>query len=169
MRRENFLGLPHEHIRLLPVSLTNSKLEKPLLFQYSADKNIGDTRVLQGESCRGHHCGHNITTILLDDLLEVITFKRAVMKMDIQGYEHKAFQRAEKLLNNVKISHIFIEWVLMTDYAKQGTKDKTMVLTMIEMLQRKGFKPYTIDGKLLNSTAWNKWPYDMVWSNGTPF
>lgn len=58
-------------------------------------------------------CPGQVTTILLDDLLEVLTFDRAIIKIDSQGYEHKAFQHANKLLDTVFVPYIYMEWLLM--------------------------------------------------------
>lgn len=58
-------------------------------------------------------CSEKVQTILLDDLLEVVTFDRAVIKIDSQGFEHRSFQHAEKLLDAVYVPYIYMEWLLM--------------------------------------------------------
>ena len=45
--------------------------------------NQGDSTLRNDKQCLDN-CGHNVTTILLDDLLEVIDFETAIMKIDIQ-------------------------------------------------------------------------------------
>ena len=87
------------------------------------------------------------------------------MKMDIQGYEHKAFAKAEELFNKVYISYIFIEWAEMKRY--YGSAEKPLVLNMINMLQKRGFSPWTVKGEKLDINQWNKWPGDMIWSTET--
>ena len=89
------------------------------------------------------------------------------MKMDIQGFEHKAFTKAEELFNKVNITHIFLEWAEMKHYygnSLRGSHDKTMVLNMISMLQKRGFSPWTVKGAKLDVNQGNKWPGDMIWS-----
>ena len=119
-------------------------------------------------TCVKYRCGHEVATILLDDVLEVITFKRAALKMDIQSFEHKAFSHSSKLLNNVNISDIFMEWSEMAKYyvsLKHKSKDKTMVLNMIDMFLSLDYSPYHIkDNAILNLKKWQKWPSHMVWS-----
>ena len=88
------------------------------------------------------------------------------MKMDIQGYEHRAFLHAEELFSKVYISHIFLEWAEMKKYY-ESSPDKTMVLNMISMLQRRGFSPWTVKGTKLDINHYNKWPGDMIWSTET--
>ena len=100
---------------------------------------------------------------MLNDLLEVITFPKAIMKMDIQGFEHKAFTKAEELFNKVDITHIFLEWAEMKHYYGSSS-DKTMVLNMIKMLEKRGFSPWTVKGDKLDLNQWDKWPGDMIWS-----
>ena len=54
-----------------------------------------------------------VETILMNDIVTILPadFKRAVMKIDIQGYEIQAFTKAEKLFARVDIVAVFIEWV----------------------------------------------------------
>jgi len=55
-------------------------------------------------------CPSNSTsTIVMDDLLEVVDFRRAVMKIDIEGHEHRAFGQADLLFDNVKVRQQFVE------------------------------------------------------------
>ena len=48
---------------------------------------------------------HIIETILLDDIVEIVPtdFKDCIMKIDIEGYEVKAFQNASKLFKRVNV------------------------------------------------------------------
>jgi len=51
------------------------------------------------------------TTILMDDLLEVVDFRRAVLKIDIEGDERHAFFHADRLFDRVHVGYIFMEWM----------------------------------------------------------
>ena len=145
--------------------LLTSLLNLTNIFQLD-ERNQGNTRVVDGEPCTSN-CGHNISTVLLDDLLEVIPFKTAIMKIDIQAHEHKAFAHAEKLLDSVSIPFIFMEFQEMkTLYISSNhiSKDKIMIANMIAMLQRRGYKPRSgIRSSVLNTNTWQYWPNDMVW------
>lgn len=60
-----------------------------------------------------------ITTILLDDLVTVLPineFNEAIMKIDIENFEIKAFEKAEKLFNRVHFYAIFMEWINKSNY-----------------------------------------------------
>ena len=104
----------------------------------------------------------------MDDLLEVIDFKTAIMKMDIQAMEHKAFVHAEKLLDSISIPFIFMEFMELVNYYKSKTHqsaDKIMVRKMIDLLQSKGYVPVNKLGRgpRLDPNRWNTWPGDMSW------
>ena len=60
---------------------------------------------------RQSRCVSNVTTILMDDLVEVVDFHHAVMKIDIEGQERRAFFHADRLFDNVNIGYIFMEWI----------------------------------------------------------
>ena len=103
----------------------------------------------------------------MDDLLEVTTFKTAVMKIDIQAHEHKAFAHAEEMLKNIFIPSIFMEWEELAKYYHHGSHghknaDKTMVINMINLLQKYGYTPY-VNRKKLDLNRWNNWPVNIVW------
>jgi FkbM family methyltransferase len=51
-----------------------------------------------------------VKTILMDDLLEVITFRKAILKIDIEGHELEAFKFARKLFYLVDIPYVFMKW-----------------------------------------------------------
>ena len=52
-----------------------------------------------------------VATVVMDDLLEVVGFRRAVMKVDIEGHERRAFYHADRLFDSVRIDYIFMEWL----------------------------------------------------------
>ena len=102
------------------------------------------------------------STILMDDLLEVITFKEALMKIDIEGNEVKAFVHAEKLFGLIKIHCIFMEWMLMKDLLANYSEQKGRVMNLVAFLERHKYKPYA-NGHLLNLEDINEWPIDILW------
>ncbi len=114
-------------------------------------------------------CPQTVNSILLDDLLEVITFSRVVIKIDIQGYEHRTFQHAERLLNTIYVPYIYMEWIVMRDYyiaANHTSHDKTMVQDMIKMFLNRNYRPYELDAhgaRVLDPNKWFDWPVDLVW------
>ena len=60
-----------------------------------------------------------------------------------------------------------MEWVLMVDFYNSKTaRDKALVEGMINLLLKRGFKPYHNagrGGRELDLSKWNTWPFDIVW------
>lgn len=136
---------------------------------HPSGNNQGDTRIdMVTKPCIGS-CLPTVRTILLDDLLEVINFTRAVMKLDIQGFEHKAFQHATKLLDQIHVSYIFMEWMVMRGYhvsGEQTSSDHYLVEDMLLMLFQRNYRPYALSadgGHALDPALWDQWPNDIVW------
>lgn len=135
----------------------------------SSGNNQGDIRVKPGAvPCIGS-CPQTINIVYLDDLLEVIDFDSAVLKIDIQGVEHKAFSHAHQLLKRIYVPVIFMEWMLMREFYlvdSQTSTDKYIVEEMIEMLFGNNYRPYCLSNKgghPLNPDEWNLWPDDIIW------
>jgi FkbM family methyltransferase len=131
--------------------------------------NQGDARIeLRVQECQGT-CPTVIDTILLDDLVNILPFRQAVMKIDIQGYEHHAFQRASKLFDAIHFTHIFMEWMVMRDLyisANHTSHDKILVEQLIQFLFVRDFRPYSLvwfGGAPLDPLNWYSWPEDIVW------
>ena len=53
-----------------------------------------------------------IETILMDDIVEILPhdFKDCIMKIDIEGYEERAFRKASKLFLRLNVLAVFMEW-----------------------------------------------------------
>ena len=125
-------------------------------------KNIDD------ESADEHN--ETINTVMLDDLVPFIPFKKAVMKIDIEGHEHKALSKAEELFNKVEISFIFMEWMFLGKY-KHGSEDFDLVNKLLNNFHLRGFLPYKLvatklkdsDKKEDNMVVWkNPWGTSML-------
>ena len=52
----------------------------------------------------------------MDDLDVIAPFKKAVIKIDIEGHEHKAFAHAVRLLKDIYVPFIFMEWMKLREY-----------------------------------------------------
>ena len=58
-----------------------------------------------------------VETIWFDDILDFLpknnenkNFEKAILKIDIEGFEPFAFMHAEKLFDSIEIPIIFMEW-----------------------------------------------------------
>lgn len=131
--------------------------------------NQGDTRVELGvEPCQGS-CPPTVNTVLLDDLVSVTNFKRAVMKVDIQGYEHKAFKHAAVLFKHVNITYVFMEWLVMKEFSvlkAEYQSDVKLIEELVEFFFLRNYRPYSLSsdgGRMLDRNNWPHWPNDIVW------
>lgn len=100
-----------------------------------------------------------VRSIYLDDLLEVIQFRKAIMKMDIEGSEQKAMTHCERLLRTVHVAYILMEWVFMNRKSDQERGN------MIASFTRLGYKPFDLNKTPLAMTSTNKWPIDIIWKH----
>ncbi len=105
------------------------------------------------------------TVITMNHLTSYCKFKQAVMKMDIQGFEHKAFQHADILFRQVKVHQILMEWEMLTQYAnpRKDPTSRIMVRQMIEFFTSRGYKPKDTAGGNINPHSWHRWPINVVW------
>jgi len=91
------------------------------------------------------------------------------MKIDIEGYEHRAFAHAEELLSDVRVAYVFMEWVRMRSlYGADvdDSPDKRLVQRMIDTLASHQYLPYGVTNapmRVLDLRKWYLWPDDIVW------
>ena len=114
---------------------------------------------------------HRTTTIYLDDLLEVITFKRAIIKIDIEGFEHHAFRHSSQLFNSIDIPYIIMEWLKLREfYGTDMTEstDKTLTDQMVQTFVAMGYHAHSlVTGEKLSPKHWFGWPNDILWKHNT--
>ena len=132
--------------------------------------NQGDTRLPQRHGdvpvSPKHKEGPMTNIILLDDILPFLDFRRAVIKIDIQGFEHRAMLGGSKLLDEMYIPYIIMEWVFMRSYyvsESHDSEDKQLVVQMIDMLTSREYIPCSVEGHSLLYKSWKDWDYDIVW------
>lgn len=107
---------------------------------------------------------HLVKSILINDLLEVIDFKRAIMKIDIQGHEYEGFQHADKLFAQIDIPIVLMEWVLFRFH-----KDQSIPIYFRNFFKRFNYEPYSsIASNVPLKGNHSKWPYDVFWKKRYP-
>ena len=67
-------------------------------------------------SCLESQTNPCVQTVHMDDLYVIAPFKKAVIKIDIEGHEHKAFAHAVRLLKDIYVPFIFMEWMKLREY-----------------------------------------------------
>lgn len=93
---------------------------------------------------------------------QVIKFKRAVLKVDIEGAEHKMLAGASRLFSAIDIVMVLMEWT-----QNRTPKDRQFIRHFMES---RGFQPHqNIDSPTKLSSDDKTWPLDIVWmKTGNP-
>lgn len=130
-------------------------------------KNSGGN-TLEAIFSKSYNRKETVSAILMDDLLEVVRSQEAVIKIDIEGAEPRAFRKAQKLFSRVKVKAVFMEWLQMKRLAPVSQVYFHSITTMIEFFSSYRLKPFSLkyseDGsQLLNMSNWRIWPNDIVW------
>ncbi len=117
-------------------------------------------------ACATDSC-QKVKAIHLNDIVPYVPSGQCILKLHIQGLEHRAFTHAQVLLKNVDIVYIFMEWSVLREFyvtESHQSEDKLLVTGMIEVLLENGYAVYSlVSGRELNADYWHGWPEDVVW------
>ncbi|VDI28527.1 Hypothetical predicted protein [Mytilus galloprovincialis] len=119
-----------DHITVVHNALSNDHKDVPFAFPKKGEYALGfveqgkqdkDDVVQEMSKLWGNF--YNKNTILLkaaklDDIMTLREFKampKVFLKIDVQGFEHKVFEGAEKLFQSGKVTGIYIEWYYHRD------------------------------------------------------
>ena len=107
-----------------------------------------------------------VETIWLDDIIDYLPktsdgkdFKKAIMKVDIEGFETLAFSHSRRLLTRLNIVTIFMEWGVI---AKRPALYPT-VKEFIDLLTEFGYTARNDSNHKLHSDKWLYWPDNIKW------
>lgn len=64
--------------------------------------------------------GETTQTIVMNDLLYLLTAHTAIIKIDIEGYECRAMETSSKFFQFTQVPYIFMEWQQMYRHRHQG-------------------------------------------------
>ena len=126
--------------------------------------NQGGTRILKanqtGDKIIGDDVAHNMTshTILMSDLAMVANFTKAIMKIDIEGYEEMALRCSGKLFEKVFIPVIMMEWSIRK-------KPSAIIEPMLHWFQSRGYTAFKLKKdhiEPLDYSKWQKWPSNII-------
>ncbi len=112
-----------------------------------------------------------VETVLMDDLIDQIPlnanglkYEKAVIKIDIEGYEPFAFEECKKLFALYDIRMIFMELVVIND--KKQLLEKYFN-KMLEFLYSYKLQPHSVENAPLpKKTRFDdnvEWPRDVIW------
>ena len=82
------------------------------------------------------------------------------MKIDIEVYELKAFQKADELFATVEINVVFMEWkikLMRTRYSDSEIED------FLEFFYSRDYKCYSYNLYELKKKFVGTWPNDIIW------
>ena len=110
-----------------------------------------------------------VETVEMNDLIDALVDnswipgflkqkRRAVMKIDIEGFEPLAFKKARRFLSELDIVVILMEAEVM----KRGQLPFSMVTDIFALLKEFNYKPFT-GASPLDTAKWMEWPWDMEW------
>ena len=165
IRRSGFV----ERVTLVKNAVLNRRAEIVL---GQARGNTGDTYVVNDTSCAGVASGDVcvdvvIKTILLDDLLPVMSSDRALIKIDTQGSEVLVFDErtSRQFLTCVDVPLIQMEWGLysaeQTKYVTSNDRAKAAVKNCIRYMSSMKYNFYDVHFNKLGED-WRTWPGDIL-------
>ena len=107
-----------------------------------------------------------VETIWFDDILDYLpknkknkNYEKAILKIDIEGFEPYAFIHAKRLFDSIDIPIIFMEW----GYFPKLVDAYKEIENMIEFLFSYKLEPYAWDGRKLEKQNWRNWTWDIYW------
>lgn len=150
------------HFEKLITLVTKPLSDKYETLQLTAGvSNLGMSRLLNaGQNMNGldknRYNTVNKTTVMLDDLIDLMPWKKAVMVIDVEGNEGKAIRGGQKFFDAVHISHIFMEWNLL------NRKDRKF---LVDFLSGRGYEPYSSPNFIskLELSKYGSWPINVYW------
>ena len=155
-------------IKLFKMALSNERNQIKLL-QPSGDNIGGQSLKSENETIDlnrldEHSKRYLVRTMLMDDLVAFVPARsevnklKGVMKIDIEGFEPYALEKAKNLFDRVAFQHVFMEWGNLKVKVKEN-----LVESMIAFLSSYNLKPFDHSNNLLDKTNWKSWPWDLQW------
>ncbi|XP_071118086.1 uncharacterized protein [Haliotis cracherodii] len=119
--------------------------------------NVGGSRIEPVSESTRNDNDTIVDSIVLDDLVRVVDFKKVFIKMDIEGHEVNAFRRASQFFQTFDVRYIMMEWMFQR-HSPHGRE-------IANFLTRNGFLPYTDVSAhdLLEVEEYSAWPDNMIW------
>ncbi|KAK6166611.1 hypothetical protein SNE40_023262 [Patella caerulea] len=121
--------------------------------------NIGGTRVHPVNSSTGTSFNPNIIdTVFLDDLLPLIPFKKAFMKMDVESHENSVLKGGNNFFATLDIPYVLMEWF-------QHVNNPVSAMEIINFMTLHNYKPYLVNtnSNPLRTNDYKKWPTNVLW------
>ena len=154
-----------ERITVLANAVSNQRL--PTRLHRPKDNQAGTMSKPVYDPIGNYDNMDHAKSIYLNDLVMFCDFNTAIMKIDIMGYEHRAFRWADVLFDRVFIPYVQMEWRLVKAAALQDneSEDYALFMYMIDFFRHRQYVPRVpIKGTRLNLTDWELWPPYVAWT-----
>ncbi len=160
-----------DKITLIKNGVSNKRNELKLLQKVSS--NIGGQGLLEKHKKTmdkydpfKYDKKYLVETILMDDLVNFIpklnnsnsTYKKAILKIDIEGYEPFAFLSSKTLFTQLDVRVIIMEWGSFAHRIELYGLIRKMILFLTSL----SYYPYDFN-VALSTRNWHKWPWDVIW------
>lgn len=142
-------------------SVVNLGVDKSNMGGTFVDVDSGHIKELKLGRAQGTY--GQVYTITMDDLLELPImkeFQKVFIKMDVEGFEARAVEKATKFFEKINVVGFVMEWEF---HRNQPTAKK-----IIDFMTARKYKPHVCNvGKApLNIAESGKWGYDVLWLPG---
>ena len=161
IHKSSYLEKTAKKIILITNAISNTRNEYKLLSQQTS--NIGGQSLYHNRDKKFEKDKNNkylVRTILLDDIVHYLPkeYTKAILKIDIEGFEIYAFENAEVLFRRLDIRLVYMEW---GNFPKMKSEFDRIVV-MIEFLEKRDFRAFDNE-KMLDGKNFTNWPWDIVW------
>ncbi|XP_069113290.1 uncharacterized protein [Argopecten irradians] len=103
---------------------------------------------------------HPVNTVTFDDLLDLPVigdFPKVLIKIDIEGSEHKALQKSKSFFRRTKVIGVLMEWEF-----HRSMPSGEEIIRYMENLNFVPHYPSKVR-KVLKAKESSDWPYDVLW------
>ena len=161
IRASAHMGLTQNSIIVLRNGVSNTHNIQPVYFN---DSDIGGATLTNAHiSCKKKKGGCPVTkTIYLDDLCPFISFPKAILKLDISGYEARVFQQAQVLFDKVDVSYVLMKSKAISVHC---IANPDILKGMFNFFGQRQYTPSNaITGEKLEPRECSLWDGDVLWT-----
>ena len=99
--------------------------------------------------------------IQLQDLASVVDFPKALLRMNIEGFENRAMKCADKLFDKVFIPYVLMKW------ASMSLRQEEEVDPMLQWFNTRGYEVFSMTKEQLDTAEWSMWPHYVLFKHRT--
>lgn len=132
------------------------------------NSNIGEQSLFSQEfnEFKEENKRYIVKTIIFDDILAIIPkqsngkeYQKAILKVDIEGYEPYAFINSKKLFKKLNFELILMEWYQVRLHREHYLNE---IELMLSFLTQNGYNAFAANKKL-KIKNWKTWPQNIYW------